>query len=147
MFYKPAYETMVICLLGRFALFILLLIDVLELNKLLSFLHSKPLVQEGIDDQVRILFLHRKSSFLLVYDCFDFFGEKTPSFETAPYDAKPDARQASYLIINNYKHNKYNTIQRMVFLYFVVNKHGYDNNAEYKKTASYLRSDTARHHR
>ena len=50
MFYKPAYKTIIICLLGLFAFFVLLLISVLESEKPLSFLHNKPLIQEGIND-------------------------------------------------------------------------------------------------
>jgi hypothetical protein len=93
------------------------------------------------------LFLHRKSSFLLVYDCFYCFGEKTPSFETAPYDAISDARQASYLIVNNYEYNKvqYHPINGLL-CNFVVDDYGFDNNAEYEETASYLCLDTARDH-
>src|SRR6266567_5927842 len=54
MFDKPAYKTMVICLLKGDLLSILLL----QLDQLKSLVYSETLVQEGINDQINVLLLH-----------------------------------------------------------------------------------------
>jgi hypothetical protein len=61
MLYKPTYKPMTISDFSSFPLLILFL----ELNEALSFLYGKPLVLEGIDEQVSVLLLHIKSSFLI----------------------------------------------------------------------------------
>src|SRR5579884_2948108 len=53
MLYKPTYKTMIVGFFSRLSRLVLFL----QLDEPTSFFHSKPLVQEGIDEQINVLLL------------------------------------------------------------------------------------------
>jgi hypothetical protein len=60
MFHQPSNKAMMVCLFSSSLSGSLLLILLLKLYQVKSFIYGKALIQEGVDEQIKVLLLHVK---------------------------------------------------------------------------------------